>query len=134
MKLLLWLDDIRNPNDGDWLIFSPIVQPFKVKWVKNYKSFCNHIKNHGLPDGICFDHDLGIPKQLEWREKGKSKRESRRLAREDTKSGMDCAKFLVDYCLDHDLDLPPYNIQSANPTGKENIDGLLKAFIKYRQK
>jgi hypothetical protein len=50
------------------------------------------------------------------------------------KTGMDCAKWLVDYCLDNKLTLPLYNIQSANPSGKDNIDGLLKNFIKYQNK
>ena len=45
---------------------------------------------------------------------------------------MDCAKWLVDYCIDNQLTLPLYNIQSANPVGKENIDGLLKNFIKHQ--
>ena len=41
------------------------------------------------------------------------------------------AKWLVDYCLDNKLELPLYNIQSSNPAGKENIDKLLKNYIKY---
>lgn len=136
MKTLLWLDDTRDPlaNDGHWLVFSPIENPYEVIWVKNYNEFTSHIKEKGLPDGICFDHDLGLADQLKWRAKGKSKRESRRLAREEGKTGKDCADFLVDYCMDHDLKLPPYNIQSANPVGKANIDGLLQNFIKFQSK
>lgn len=135
MKTLLWLDDIRDPleENGKWLVFSPIEQPYRVIWVKSYKEFVLYIKLNGLPDGICFDHDLGINDQLMWRSKGKSKRESRRLARENCKTGYDCAKWLVDYCIDNKKDIPPYNIQSANPAGKQNIDSLLKNFSKHRE-
>jgi hypothetical protein len=38
---------------------------------------------------------------------------------------------LVDYCIDNNKVLPEYAIQSANPVGRENIDGLLKNFIKH---
>ena len=137
MKLLLWLDDIRDPftpieNDGgSWLIFSPIEQPYTLYWVKSYREFVDWIKFNGLPDAICFDHDLGMEVALKAREKGMSKRESRKLKQKEM-TGMDCAKWLVDYCIDNQLTLPLYNIQSANPVGKENIDGLLKNFIKHQ--
>ncbi len=133
MKTLLWLDDVRNPLEDGWLVFSPIEQPCNVIWVKSYNDFVKFIELNGLPEAICFDHDLGLPNQLKWRDKGKSKRESRRLARLEEKTGMDCAKWLVNYCLDKGLALPLYNIQSANPVGKSNIDELLKGYIKYQK-
>lgn len=128
MKTLLWLDDLRNPLEGDWLSYSPIEKPFCV-WVKSYDEFVYWIKKNGLPDAICFDHDLGMEVALEARAKGMSKRKSRLLKKEE-KTGYDCAKWLVEYCLDNNLRLPLYNIQSANPVGKANIDGLLKSFNK----
>ncbi len=112
MKKLLWLDDIRNPIEDDWLSFSPIEQPFEVTWVKSYYEFVEWVKENGLPDAICFDHDLGDNRE------------------EEIKSGMDCAKWLVEYCLDNNLKLPKWNIQSANPAGKDNINGLFLSFIK----
>ena len=51
----------------------------------------------------------------------KKAREVKKLA----KSGYDCAKWLVDYCIDNDTQIPYWNVQSANPVGKENINGLL---------
>ena len=81
MKRLLWLDDIRDPftpieNDGgSWLIFSPIEQPYTLYWVKSYREFVDWIKFNGLPDAICFDHDLGMEVALKAREKGMSKRD-----------------------------------------------------------
>lgn len=65
MKKLLWLDDARDPfsheeNAPDWLIFSPIERPFETIWVKSYREFIEYIAKNGLPDAICFDHDLGL--------------------------------------------------------------------------
>ena len=108
MKTLLWLDDVRDPLTNDWLNFSPIGKDIDVHWVTNYQEFVDWIMSYGLPDAVCFDHDLG----------------------EDL-SGMDCAKFLVDFCIKGNKKLPKYNIQSANPVGRENIDLYLKNFKKY---
>lgn len=110
MKILYWLDDLRNPNDKIW-INKYNLNNYDVLWIKNYKDFINYIQTNNLPDIICFDHDLGL-----------------------SESGYDCAKFLVNYCLDNDLDLPIYYIQSSNPAGKENIDCLFKNFIKMKNK
>jgi hypothetical protein len=130
MKTLLWLDDYRNPMEGQWLVFSPISrEDLEVHWVKSYDQFVEWIEFEGLPDAICFDHDLGLEVAIEARSKGMSKRKSR-LLKQDEKTGLDCAKWLVDYCIDNKLPLPLYNIQSANPVGKENIDKLLKNYIK----
>jgi len=109
LKTLLWLDDLRDPTDSrmDWLAYSPIGREVEVVWLKDYYQFRNWIQQHGLPDGICFDHDLG----------------------EDTLTGYDCAKWLVDYCLDNQLLPPVWSSQSANPVGKANINRLLRNFI-----
>ena len=127
MKKLLWLDDVRDPNDDDWLIFSPIERPFEVHWAKTYGDFVGWISVNGLPDGICFDHDLGDVPSI----KAETEVEewfSIQAGREYT--GYDCAKWLVDYCIDNDLSLPEWNIQSANPIGADNIRSLLNNFQK----
>ena len=115
MKTLLWLDDMRDPTDTrmDWLAYSPIGKEVEVIWLKDYYQFTNWINEKGLPDGICFDHDLG----------------------EDTPTGYDCAKWLVDYCLDNQMLPPLWSSQSANPVGKANINRLLRNFnIRFQSK
>lgn len=111
MKKLLWLDDIRDPfaNNGEWLVFSPIQKPYEVHWAKSYQDFVDWITLNGMPDAICFDHDLGD------------------LA-DDEKTGYDCAKWLVEYCMDYEVALPRWAIQSANPVGRDNINGLLNGY------
>ena len=140
---LLWLDDIRDPLEGDWLVFSPIPQPFKVTWVKDYNGFVKWITDNGLPDGICFDHDLsdfqafynGYPDRLEAdleeaKTQGKLHLWNEQLEQE--KTGLDCCKWLIDYCIDNDKELPKWNCQSANPVGKENMNALLNNFRKHQ--
>jgi len=128
MKTLLWLDDYRNPVDPysstNWLVFSPIEQPFEVIWCKSYNDFVEEITYNGLPDAICFDHDLSDFQALHANDYIEGE------LPETEKTGFDCAKWLIEYCIDNKQKLPLYNIQSANPVGKENIDKLLKNFIK----
>lgn len=114
MKNLLWLDDARNPHKDGWLVFSPIQEPYDVIWLKTYKEFIDYIIINGLPDGICFDNDLG-----DFDENGVEY------------SGTTCAKWLVEYCLDNDKQIPEYNIQSANTCAKDNIKSLLDNYKNY---
>lgn len=76
--------------------------------VRNYEEFVDLINTFGLPKYISFDHDLG-----------------------ERETGYDCAKFLVEYCLDNN-NKPNFEfyVHSQNPVGKENITKLLNNFKK----
>jgi hypothetical protein len=113
-RILLWLDDYRDPMQGQWLVFSPIAGSYDVHWVKSYNEFKKWIKINGLPTAICFDHDLGTDNNP------------------NERTGYHAAKWLIEYCIHNSKPLPLYNIQSSNPVGKENIDRLLKNFIKQQ--
>lgn len=126
MQTLLWLDDVRDPLKDDWHIFSPIPHPFKMVWVVNYEEFVDWITKNGLPDGICFDHDLSDLQAFK-----SSYPEMVEDIECNEKTGYDCAKWLVDYCMDNKLPLPKFNSQSANPSGRENILKLLENYKKY---
>lgn len=125
-KILLWLDDRRDPfRHEDWLKFSPIEKPFEVVWIKNYKRFVGWIKKNGLPDAICFDHDLS---DFSFDIIGFVFHKSP-LRKERT--GYDCAKWLVNYCLENNFALPKWNVQSSNEPGKKNINGILLSYLKH---
>lgn len=102
----LFLDDERNPKDVYWFALED------VAWnvVRNYQEFTDYIHKHGMPRHISFDHDLG-----------------------EEKTGMDCAHFVVSYCLDHQLDAPSFSVHSKNIVGAENIQNLLLGFSKHLQ-
>ena len=123
-KIVLWLDDLRDPNSlfkndniinkypFKWIdVYSPINGDFDVVWVKTYDEFVKYITENGLPDGICFDNDLG-----------------------EEKEGYDCVKWLVNYCQDNNLKLPPYLIHSYNVVAKANMFSLINNFIKAQEK
>lgn len=122
MKRLLWLDDIRDPMDKclNCMDHSPIGQDVEVYWVKSYKEFISWIEKNGLPDGICFDHDLGDDT------KTKNKKKI-------PKSGLDCADWLVEYCEKNKLDLPSWGIQTMDIVGKLNIQSILNAYERKRK-
>lgn len=46
------------------------------------------------------------------------------------KTGYDCCKYLVDFCMDNHCDFPQYAIQSDNGPGSDNIDKYIKNFRK----
>jgi hypothetical protein len=134
-KNLLWLDDLRNPHEGKWIEeFAPdYLNSGSIIWVLNYEEFIEWIRKNGLPEMICFDHDLGEDVAIKLVSKGFNKKKAREV-KKLAKSGYDCAKWLVDYCIDHDLQIPDWNVQSANPVGKENINGLLNNAKKHLTK
>lgn len=116
--IILWLDDLRNPikiipsdyHHRTWVEkYSQVndVNNFQVIWVKTYDEFCSHIIKNGLPAVICFDNDLGQQKE-----------------------GYDCAKWLVEYCMNYNKQLPKYNVHSYNTVARENIFKLLDNFRK----
>lgn len=133
MKTLLWLDDIRDPKENIWhnWLATHNVNPFhyNITWVKTYGDFTKWVRKNGLPDVICFDHDLADNWEL------RSESDVTKwfdMTENSEYTGYDAAKWLVEYCMDNDLDLPKWNIQSANPVGADNIRGLLNNYTKYR--
>lgn len=116
-KTLLWIDDIRNPQDPEWTqwIHNNFGhQSFKIIWVKSYIEFKSYIDENGIPDNISFDHDLGD-------------------VSDDEKTGMTCCNYLIEYCMDHKLDIPTYRIQSSNIPGAKNIKSKMDNWHKFYQ-
>ena len=48
------------------------------------------------------------------------------------KTGLDCAKWLTEHCMDTKQKLPDFEIHSMNPAGGENIKSLLLNFKKFQ--
>jgi len=124
MKTLLWLDDIRNPFLN---LEGKVPEGYTVHWVLNFDEFTQYITKYGLPSAISFDHDLAdehYTPEMYWHDYNVSKeyQESRNYTE---KTGKDCANWLVNYCLDNNLNLPKWFVHSANPVGADNIKYLL---------
>lgn len=131
MKKILWLDDFRNP----FLNIEGRVPKENgiIEWVLNYDEFVLWIEKFGLPDIISFDHDLAdehyTPEEY-WNdyEASKAYQESQDYKE---KTGMECAKWLVNYCIDNEKALPIFYVHSANTVGADNIRLYLENYIKH---
>lgn len=130
----LFLDDIRHPEDA--YEYTKQMMFFTNVWhvVRNYNEFVEWIEKNGLPAFISFDHDLAdshyTPEHL-WVDYNKSK-EWQDAQVHTEKTGYECAKWLVDYCLNNGLKCPQYYCHSMNPVGKDKIVGLLGSFSNSR--
>lgn len=117
-KITLWLDDCRNPYiDLEGKVPTPNQI---VEWVINFEQFKQWIGKYGLPDTISFDHDLADFHDVD--------------GEVIEYTGMTCAKWLIDYCMDNKLKLPKFFVHSANESGKKNIESILNNFNKFSEK
>jgi hypothetical protein len=115
----LFLDDKRLPADCIIHMEKKNVNTSVcLRIVRSSGDFVNWIEQNGLPDIILFDQD----------------------PEETGKRGIDAAKWLVNYCFEKDLALPPYILHSMNPVDAENIKALFENYTgtrkseKHRQK
>ncbi len=108
MSYKLFLDDIRNVD----LVF-PQLRNSDFVIVRSYKEFVEQIHEKGLPEFISFDNDLGED-------------ESHNVLPD----GYACAKWLV-YESGINLSNLKFQVHSANPVAKKQIEGLLNNYIKH---
>lgn len=130
----LFLDDFRRPQDCYYMTNSSFY--FKTEWqiVRNYDEFVNHIetkwKDGEFPSVVSFDHDLGddhygIPVTEE--------NYDAVFTGLEEKTGLDCAKWLINFCLEKGRKLPVFMVHSQNPVGAKNILSLLNNFKKFQE-
>lgn len=107
MSYNLFLDDIRTID---------IVYPKKdidFVIVRSYDDCIAYIKENGLPEFMSFDNDLG--------------EDENKIVLPD---GYAVAKWLV-YESGFDLTNFKFNVHSANPVAKDQIEGLLNNYMKF---
>lgn len=128
----LFLDDIRDPYDA--FNYTKDTDFSLLDWVvvRNYDTFVSEIefrfKEHGVfPSMIAFDHDLSDEHYEHI--SGDIPYDSM-----EEKTGMHCAKWLIDFCIDNNLILPDFKVHSMNPAGKRNIESILENFKKHQLK
>lgn len=130
----LFLDDIRHPHEAFEYTKQKMFIELQWQVVRNYNEFVNFIQINGLPKFISFDHDLAdshyTPEPL-WTDYNASKEWQDKQVHNE-KTGYECAKWLVDYCIDNNLKCPQYYCHSMNPVGKDKIVGLLRSFSNSR--
>ena len=112
----IYLDDDRTPVDKDWTV------------VRSYDEFVSTVMYIGLEniELISLDHDLGDTAMAEWH---------RNVYHNYTldynniteKTGMDCAKWLVDQWLEGSP-VVEVVVHSANAIGSANIMGYINNY------
>lgn len=130
-KILLWLDDLRNPflNLENKL---PKCDFDEIVWVRSYNEFMYWLLRNGKPYAVSFDHDLHdehyTPEEY-WNDYEASKKyQEAKLSEYKHETGVQCAKILRVYCENIDAPLPKTYVHSANPVGCDWIKKELNKF------
>lgn len=124
----LFLDDNRKPYD----VFLNTIDPDyenNSEWtiVSNFHEFINFIEKFGLPKLISFDHDLDIEHYLP------ENQENIDYDLFKSKTGYDCAVWLLEYCNKNGFEIPNFKVHSQNEVGKENIFKKLNQNLSSRK-
>lgn len=120
MKKIIWLDDLRNPEDH---LKSEV--EYSVYWCKSMKEFIDVFQKIKV-DEVWFDHDLKpehyTPKEY-WTDYAAS--EEYQFKQNHKETGYHCAIWMVKHCKENSIQLPIFYSQSANPVGRDRILSLL---------
>jgi hypothetical protein len=123
---MLFLDDWRIPRDCAQYMWQRKVNCtiFHQEWdiVRSHGQFIKWIETNCVPDLVSFDYDLADVEELKEElpiEEWFSLDENR------VWTGLDCAKYLLNYCKENNIKFPDYIIHSVNPDGVEKIKKLL---------
>lgn len=125
----LFLDDTRNPRDVYGYTFRHVYIENEWMIVQNFDEFVHAIEINGIPNIVSFDHDLGLEHYNHQHDE-----DPRKLPYDQytEKTGYDCAKWLIYYCIDNNLELPKtILIHSMNVVGAGNIAALFNEYEKY---
>lgn len=137
----LFLDDERIPYSSDKdvknafaVTKNPIYYTMSWEIVRNYYQFIAVIESKGLPKIISFDHDLGKSYNAQDIPARFLKANSNNLEILNTeKTGYDALKWLCEYCLDRDIDLPEIYLHTANTSGFVSMRDYIKSYEKIRK-
>ena len=119
MKKKIYLDDVRTPVSGDWVI------------ARDYAQFVAIVRITGLAniEVISLDHDLGDTAMTEYYS---NVGPNYTLDYDNIleKTGLDCCKFLISESLTSGVPLPQVYVHSANPIGAANMMGYINNYYK----
>ena len=131
MSYLLFLDDVRNPDDVTWEHFP---RDELTLIVRNYEAFVQQVLTSGVPLFVCFDHDLAdehYVAMLKENELDPVKQLETIVDYGKEKTGYECAKWLVDYCAEKKKKFPKYIVHSMNVVGKDRIINYIENAKKH---
>lgn len=135
---VLWLDDQRDPYKylstksksatfaRNKQFYDDLLKQYNANfvWVKNIYQFIDYIEKNGIPQFVSFDHDLNN------RGGGEGLSDEQKL----NNNGVNCAKWLVNYCKQMGHPLPKFYVHSANPKHGPEINRVLTGENKQTKK
>ena len=106
-------------------------QKYLLKWdiVRTFYEFKLYVEKNDIPEIISFDHDLGD--EYYDPDIHGSETYSEEYDNLVSKNGYDCAKWLINYCIDNNIN-PPKKIliHSANESGSLDIKSIFDTYNK----
>lgn len=135
---VLWLDDQREPYRylssksasntfaRNKQFYDTLSQKYDINfvWVKNMYQFIEYIEKNGVPQFVSFDHDLNN------RGGGEGLSDEQKL----NNNGVNCAKWLVEFCRKNKINLPKFYVHSANPKHGPEINKVLTSSYMVEEK
>jgi len=126
---ILWLDDQRDPYKylstksksatfaRNKQFYDNLLKQYNANfiWVKNIYQFIDYVEKNGIPQFVSFDHDLNN------RGGGEGLSDEQKI----NNNGVNCAKWLVNYCKQNNQPLPKFYVHSANPKHGPEINRVL---------
>jgi hypothetical protein len=126
MPYFLFLDDQRSVDED--VKYPTSLDTLERKVAKNYKEFTEIVQKFGVPEAVSFDMDLCPEHYRIGAANGFSSLLGYERAAE--KTGLDCAKFLTEYCTQKKTRLNKWFVHSQNIAGGKAIRQHLTNFTK----
>lgn len=131
----LFLDDERvpySPNGSHIDVYYYTHDDIYINhdWVivRSYDQFIDYITKNGLPKIVSFDHDLS-DEHYQYL----INHSDVNYNKYTEKTGMECLKWLCEYCLDNNKKLPKCLIHTQNIIGSINMKKYIENFNKYHR-
>jgi len=132
MKYNLYLDDLREPVQSFHITLHKAYLSLDWLVVRNYEEFQNAILTHGIPDVLSLDHDLA-DEHYDPDLYG-SETYNELYDKFEFKTGYDCAKWLIEHCIDTSQKLPrSIMIHTQNCDGGANMKSLFETYYKVNK-
>lgn len=130
MKFYLYLDDMRLPDFTD---FPSDHKETALVIARSGREFIEVVRQLGLPAFVSFDHDLHAdhyPRSAKEQESGHQidYANDPRYQGDAGMTGWHCAKWLIEFCKDARMALPPWRVHSMNVPGGANIRRILNLY------
>jgi hypothetical protein len=133
----LFLDDIREPRECLTYLHDPRYGTREWVVARTHDEFVSTILSRWaegeFPELVSFDHDLADEHYDPAMYHGVDAYNDKAIEFKE-KTGLDSAKFFVQFCIDVSIELPECLVHSMNPAGRERIRQTLFDYERYQQR